>query len=140
MFNASVTTGRVTGISFDYEGVVYKGSTLGRQYSWNNIIKHLDYDQERDRSIILEHSGPSKGNARAFGDIGDESERAIEAPARNVEGLKNAHEKPNYHLGKDKGIGHVKPLVEDNPWNAFKLELEELDRYKRKRRRKRRRL
>ncbi|MEM0930928.1 MAG: relaxase/mobilization nuclease domain-containing protein [Bacteroidota bacterium] len=46
MFNASATTGRVTGISFDYDGVVYKGSTLGRQYSWNNIIKHLDYDQE----------------------------------------------------------------------------------------------
>ena len=70
MFNASLTTGRVTRISFDHQGVVYKGSTLGRQYSWNNIIKHLDYDQTRDRSIVLQHSGPTQRNAGPIGEIG----------------------------------------------------------------------
>ncbi|MFD2586099.1 relaxase/mobilization nuclease domain-containing protein [Croceitalea marina] len=139
MFNASVTTGRVTGISFDHQGVVYKGSTLGRQYSWNNIIKHLDYDQARDCSIILENSRPSKRHARAVGEIGHGPKRAIGTPKGDVERAKNAHEKPEYHVGKDKTIGWVKPLVDDNPWSAFRLELEEQDRYKRKRKRRRRR-
>lgn len=139
VFNASVSTGRVSGISFDHEGVVYKGSTLGRKYSWNNIIKHLDYDQARDRSTILENSRPNKGNARAVGEIGHGPKRAIGAPKGNVERPENAHEKPNHHVGKNKTIGWVRPLVDDNPWNAFKLELEEQDRYKRKRKRKRRR-
>ena len=139
MFNASATTGRVSGISFDHEGVVYKGSTLGRQYSWNNIIKHLDYDQARDRSIILEHCRPSKRNARALGAIGNGPKRAIGTPKGNVERPENAHEKPEYHVGKNKTIGWVRPLFDDNPWNAFRLELKELHRYKRKRKQRRRR-
>lgn len=134
MFNASVTTGRVTGISFDHEGVVYKGSTLGRQYSWNNIIKHLDYDQGRDRSIILEHSRPSKRSARATGKIGPGPKRAFGTPKGNVERSENANEKPEYDLGKNQAIGWIAPLVEDDPWNAFRLELEDMNKYKRKKR------
>lgn len=139
MFNASVTTGRVTGVSFEHEGVVYKGSTLGRQYSWNNIIKYLDYDQERDRSIILEHSRPTQRNARALGEIRPGEKRTIGTPKGNAQRPENAHEKSKYHVGTDKTIGRVRPLADDKPWNAFRLELEEQDRYKRKRKRRRRR-
>lgn len=138
MFNASVTTGRVTGISFDHEGVVYKGSTLGRQYSWNNIIKHLDYDQERDRSIILEHSRPSKRNTGIIGEIGPGQKRTLGAPEGNAPGPQDAHEKPEYHLAKTQGNGWIAPLVEENPWNPFKLELYDSDRHKRKKRKGRR--
>ena len=135
VFNASMTTGRVTGISFDHEGVVYKGSTLGRQYSWNNIIKHLNYDQERDRSIILEYSRPTQRNTKPVGAIGTGPKRAVGTAKGNVKRPKNAPEKPNHYVGKDKAMGWVRPLVDDNPWNAFRLELEEQDRYKRKRKR-----
>ncbi|WP_431129835.1 relaxase/mobilization nuclease domain-containing protein [Flagellimonas flava] len=140
MFNASLTTGKVTGISFDHEGVVYKGSTLGRQYSWNNIIKHLDYEQDRDRSIILENSRPSQRNAGTFGEIGPGPKRTVGTPKGNAQRPENAHEKSEYHVGKNKTMGWVKPLVDDNPWNAFRLELQEQDRYKRKRKRRRRRI
>ncbi|MEM8765607.1 MAG: relaxase/mobilization nuclease domain-containing protein [Bacteroidota bacterium] len=139
MFNASLTTGRVTGISFDHQGVVYKGSTLGRQYSWNNIIKHLDYDQERDRSIIFEHSRPSQRNTGTLGESRPGPKRIIGTPKGNVERPENAHEKPEYHVGKDKTLGWVKPLVENNSWNAFRLELQEQDRYRKKRKRRSRR-
>lgn len=139
MFNTSMTTGRVTGISFDHQGVVYKGSSLGRQYSWNNIIKHLYYDQARDRSIILEHSRPSQRNTGTLGEIRPGPERAVGTPQRNVDRSEDAHEEPGYHVGKNKTMGWVRPLVDDNPWNAFRLELQEQDRYKRKRKRRKRR-
>tara|TARA_R110002049_G_scaffold2761_3_gene22551 strand:- start:1417 stop:2292 length:876 start_codon:yes stop_codon:yes gene_type:complete len=68
-FNVSKTTGRVTGISFKYQDVIYKGSTLGRKYSWNNIIKHLDYEQDRDRATVLQNDMPKRGDER----VGTES-------------------------------------------------------------------
>lgn len=139
-FNASMTTGRVTGISFRYEGIIYKGSTLGRQYSWNNIIKHLDYDQERDRSIILENSRPNRGIKKSAVASGFGSEGAIGASGGVAQRVGDAHEKPEYDVAKDQAIGWVTPLVEDNPWNSFKLELDDQNRFKRKKKRKRRRL
>ncbi len=135
-FNVSQTTGRVSGMSFNYQGIKYKGSTLGKQYSWNSIVKHIDYEQDRDRTIVLKNSGPIGAVAETVRAIGNGPQRAVESPAGNVEGPGNAHEKPEYHVAKNQGIGWVAPLVEENPWNAFKLELEESDRFKRKKRRK----
>lgn len=138
MFNASATTGRVTGVSFKYGEIVYKGSTLGRQYSWNNIIKQLDYDKERDCSIILENSRSNRTDAGLTGTIEDGSERTVGTPDGAAERPENALEKPGHHVGKDQTIGWVAPLVEDDPWNPFKLELEDWERYKRKKRKKKR--
>lgn len=46
-------TGRVSGISFRHNGELMKGSDLGRGFSWGALQKRgLDYDQERDRSVI----------------------------------------------------------------------------------------
>ena len=59
-FNVSKTTGRVSGISFKYQDVVYKGSTLDKKYSWNSIVKQIDYRQDRDRSIILSTNGKER--------------------------------------------------------------------------------
>ncbi|MEM8926735.1 MAG: relaxase/mobilization nuclease domain-containing protein [Bacteroidota bacterium] len=135
-FNVSKTTGRVSGISFNHQGIIYKGSTLGKQYSWNSIKKHIDYEQDRDSTIVFKNNNPIGAVAETVRAIGNGPQRAVELPAGNVEGPENAHEKPEYHVGKDKGIGWVAPLVEENPWNAFKLELEESDRFRRKKRRK----
>ncbi len=135
-FNVSKTTGRVSGISFRYEAVIYKGSSLGKKYSWNNIIKHIDYGQTRDRAIVLENSHPNGATAKSAGAIANGTQRVIKVPAGDAERAQNAHEKPEHHVAKNQGIGWVAPLVEDNPWNAFKLELDDMDRYKRKKRRK----
>lgn len=39
------STGRLNGFSFHYEGVTFKGSSLGDRYKWANLAKEVDYDQ-----------------------------------------------------------------------------------------------
>lgn len=51
-FNISKTTNRVSGISFMMDDLVFKGSKLGKKYSWNSIKKYMYYEQNRDSTII----------------------------------------------------------------------------------------
>lgn len=136
-FNVSHTTGRVSGISFKHEGVIYKGSSLGKNYSWNSIKKHIDYEQDRDRTIVLENNNTIGEVGETLGAITNGPQRAFEMSKGNVERIKNVDAKPEHHLGKNQGVGWVAPLVDNNPWNAFKLELDEAERSKRRKRRKR---
>jgi hypothetical protein len=128
----------VSGISFKYEGVIYKGSSLGKRFSWNSIVKHIDYEQTRDRALVLENNNAIGAIAKSTGAIANGTQRAIEVSAGDAERTQNVDEKPEHYVAKDKGVGWVAPLVEDDPWNAFKLELEDSDKYKRKKRRKKR--
>lgn len=131
-FNISKTTGRVSGISFKYEGVIYKGSSLGRKYSWNNIIKQIDYEQIRDRTIILENNHSEQGNKGvATSDTGP-SRNAIGKAKDAERGTIQTSEKPKYDLG-----GTQKDGLIDEPFTPFKMELEDFDRKKRKKKRKR---
>lgn len=58
LVNVSQTTGKISGISFamDDNGhkVTYKGSALGKGYSFNGIIKNVEFIPERDNKLILE--------------------------------------------------------------------------------------
>ena len=134
-FNISKTTGRVSGISFKYEGVIYKGSSLGRKYSWNNIIKQIDYEQIRDRTVILENNHPEQGNKGAVAqDTG--SSRNVGGETKVAEGgTIETSEKPKYDLG-----GTQKDGLDEEPFTPFKMELEDFDRWKRRKKRKKRRL
>nr|WP_297912372.1 relaxase/mobilization nuclease domain-containing protein [uncultured Allomuricauda sp.] len=136
-FNVSKTTGSVFGISFDYQGIIYKGSSLGKKFSWNNIKKHIDYEQDRDRTIVLENNNTIGEVGETLGAITNGPQRAFEMSKGNVERIKNVDAKPEHHLGKNQGVGWVAPLGDNNPWNAFKLELDEAERSKRRKRRKR---
>jgi hypothetical protein len=49
------STGRISGVSFEYQGVAFKASGLGKQYGWNQLQQRIDYDQERDHQAIAEH-------------------------------------------------------------------------------------
>jgi len=51
-FNISKTTHRISGVSFMMDGVIFKGSKLGKQYSWNSIKQYIRYEQNRDSAII----------------------------------------------------------------------------------------
>lgn len=50
-FNIS-KTGNVSGISFEYRNKFYKGSKVKRNLSWNNIKQQINYEQNRDHSVI----------------------------------------------------------------------------------------
>ncbi|RPG31135.1 MAG: hypothetical protein CBB72_012630 [Muricauda sp. TMED12] len=129
-FNISKRTGRVTGISFRYGNVIYKGSTLGRKYSWNNILKHIDYGQDRDCSIILENNIAERRAERTNGEI---TGRATDNPGKTTNAPRGSVQtfgQPKDYLGKAQTV--ASDHVEEIPWTPFKLELE--DRKKRAKR------
>ncbi len=137
-FNVSKTTGRVSGISFKYQGVVYKGSTLGKRFSWNSIVKHIDYEQGRDRPVILSANGKERGTDQACeGNHGT----AIKPEPRSegaAKGTEDPAQQSKGHLGEIKENGVVGPLVEESEWNPFRLELKDDDVRKKSKRKKKR--
>jgi len=125
-FNVSKSTGRVSGVSFRYDDIIYKGSTLGRKFSWNNIIKKIDYEQSRDSSIILE------ANRTEFGTEGIAFESS-EAPSRIPKETNNSSrrtgttfEKSKYYLGAAQKSSLTSSEEYNSEWTAFKLELNDL--------------
>lgn len=135
-FNISKTTGRVSGISFKYQGVVYKGSTLGKKFSWNSIVKHIAYEQTRDRSVILSANEKERGTHQA----GERNTgTTIRPEPRNngsAKGAENPSGQSKGHLGKVEGNGLVQPLADESEWTPFKLELIDDDIRKKSKRKK----
>ena len=137
-FNISKTTGRVSGISFNYKGIVYKGSTLGKKYSWNSIVKQIGYEQNRDRSIILSANGKERGTDRVGeGNLGT----TIKPESRGLgvaKGTEDPAQQSKSHVGEIKGNGVVEPLMDETDWTPFKLELkDDINKKKSKRKKKR---
>ncbi len=46
------STGYVSGISYSYKGITIKGAKLGNDYKWTTLRNNIDYDQQRDRSMV----------------------------------------------------------------------------------------
>ena len=51
------STGKMNGFSFEFTGIAFKASQLGKKYSWANLQKLLNYEPERDNSLLL-HTRP----------------------------------------------------------------------------------
>jgi len=51
VFNKA-STGRISGVSFGYAGIHFKGSQLGKKFGWNKIAEVLNYEQDRDFTHI----------------------------------------------------------------------------------------
>lgn len=50
-------TGKMNGFSFEIGGVYFKGSQLGKKYSWNELIKKgVMYEQDRDSEKLIERA------------------------------------------------------------------------------------
>ena len=45
-------TGTPQGISFELNGIAFKGSDLGKSYAWKQLQSRIDYTPERDQPII----------------------------------------------------------------------------------------
>jgi hypothetical protein len=135
-FNISKTTGRVSGISFRYQDVIYKGSTLGKKFSWNSITKHIDYEQTRDRSAVLSANEKERGT-HPTGERNDG--RSIRSEPRNnggARGVEDPAQQSKGHLDKIEGNGVIQTLVQESEWNPFKLELQDGSTKKKSRRKK----
>ncbi|EAN1534440.1 relaxase/mobilization nuclease domain-containing protein [Salmonella enterica] len=47
------STGRMNGFSFEYNGIAFKASQLGKGYSWSALQSRIDYQQERDNAFLF---------------------------------------------------------------------------------------
>ncbi|CAN0597553.1 unnamed protein product, partial [Ectocarpus sp. 12 AP-2014] len=137
-FNVSKTTGRVSGISFRYQDIVYKGSTLGKKFSWNSITKHIDYEQTRDRPVILSANEQERGTHHPGERNYGTTIKPVQRNYGTAKGVENSSGKSKGHLGKIEGDGVVEPLLTETEWNPFKLELkdDDLKKFKRKKKKK----
>ncbi|WP_336279880.1 relaxase/mobilization nuclease domain-containing protein [Cronobacter dublinensis] len=46
------STGRMNGFSFEYNGIAFKASQLGKGYSWSALQSRIDYQKERDNAFL----------------------------------------------------------------------------------------
>lgn len=49
-------TGNVAGVSFSVNDTAFKGSSLGKKFSWNTIKKKVKYDKNRDDELVRSFS------------------------------------------------------------------------------------
>ncbi|EPY8403070.1 relaxase/mobilization nuclease domain-containing protein [Enterobacter ludwigii] len=47
------STGRMNGFSFEYNGIAFKASQLGKGYSWTALQDKLDYQPEHDNAFLF---------------------------------------------------------------------------------------
>jgi hypothetical protein len=61
LFNQA-STGFVSGVSYGYEGMQFKGAHLGNGYKWQAIKNAISYEQERDRTAIYQANVRTRAN------------------------------------------------------------------------------
>ncbi|GKV82436.1 relaxase/mobilization nuclease domain-containing protein [Pectobacterium versatile] len=57
------STGKMNGFSFEYQGIAFKASQLGKGYSWSTLQDKLDYQPERDNAFLFALKIPSVSKA-----------------------------------------------------------------------------
>ncbi|MDY4386413.1 relaxase/mobilization nuclease domain-containing protein [Pectobacterium aroidearum] len=57
------STGKMNGFSFEYQGIAFKASQLGKGYSWSALQHSLDYQPERDNPFLFGLKIPSVSEA-----------------------------------------------------------------------------
>lgn len=48
------SSGKMNGFSFEYGGIAFKASQLGKGYSWSALQNKLNYQPERDNALLFE--------------------------------------------------------------------------------------
>ncbi|HHG0566655.1 TPA: relaxase/mobilization nuclease domain-containing protein [Klebsiella pneumoniae] len=65
-FNVA-STGNVAGVSFSVGDVAFKGSQLGKKYSWNTIKGKVKYDKNRDDELIRRFAARKTDDENSIG-------------------------------------------------------------------------
>ncbi|BBV53849.1 relaxase/mobilization nuclease domain-containing protein [Citrobacter portucalensis] len=65
-FNVA-STGNVAGVSFSVGDVAFKGSQLGKKYSWNTIKGKVKYDKNRDDELVRRFSARKADDENSIG-------------------------------------------------------------------------
>ncbi|KIX22074.1 hypothetical protein SY27_05245 [Flavobacterium sp. 316] len=102
-FNSS-KEGRISGISFEYKGVTYKGSQVNRKLSWNNLKTKFN-EQDRIHPIIFQNTGRITENQQ-------ETRQSIRTTERDNQ---NSNQKPKSNLGENQ-----QERVDKKPFTRFR--------------------
>lgn len=66
-FNVASSTGNVAGVSFSVNDIAFKGSQLGKKYSWNTIKNKVIYDKNRDDELVRSFSARKDDEPNSVG-------------------------------------------------------------------------
>ena len=110
-FNVA-TTGNVSGVSFCVRDIAFKGSQLGKKFSWNNIKNRVIYDKNRDDELIRSLSAREANGANSDKRPGDQSsindDRAASANDADTVGIDSAHPRANAEVSS-RNVEHLRP-------------------------------
>ncbi|POE08678.1 relaxase, partial [Pectobacterium odoriferum] len=95
------STGKMNGFSFEYQGIAFKASQLGKCYSWSTLQDKLDYQPERDNAFLFALKMPSVSKASVSEAL--DMTNAIDTPEFIKEDVNSPAE--TLTLNKDAGQG-----------------------------------
>ncbi|WP_084637945.1 relaxase/mobilization nuclease domain-containing protein [Paracoccus sp. J55] len=113
------STGKMNGFSFEFEGIPFKGSDLGKAYTWKGLQgRGITYDQERDGEALRERAGAAFARAGEIdGGSPDAADRAPGPAGRGPDQVDGGAEDrrpaagsgPEIHVGASRGGDHEGP-------------------------------
>jgi hypothetical protein len=72
LFNQA-STGRISGITYFQGNFKAKGQALGSRFKWTGLLKHLDYEQNRDSETVSQANSGTKAKYGEFNQHGERS-------------------------------------------------------------------
>jgi hypothetical protein len=94
------STGFISGISYGFEGMQFKGQHLGNSYKWSSVKNSISYEQERDRAAVHQanlRTETREGSAAGITGTGcrtDETQIGVARGSRSSK--KTAYGDPNF--------------------------------------------
>lgn len=110
LFNQA-STGFVSGISYGYGGMQFKGAHLGNAYKWQAVKNSISYEQERDRTTIYQANVKTRAG---------QSARAGQATAERRTTTAHKSTANNELRGADQKI--ILRSIQDEPGNKSRLQ------------------
>jgi hypothetical protein len=124
LFNQA-STGKISGITYFYNDFKIKGQALGNRFKWAELIKQINYDQDRDSKAI------SEANSRTKGIYGDYIKSAGQQATGEYQGYRNGGDgfytgsSENSHDNRQQSANVDKPGAEDRPGRERTLEADQ---------------
>lgn len=110
------STGRISGVSFGYAGIHFKGSQLGKKFGWNKIAEVLNYEQDRDFTYIRDVNTTADVTAveQSQQPAAGAEPGITEQPAVEAVGVRPGRAGNDYGTS-DRSPGHNREISESSP-------------------------
>ncbi|MDP2760245.1 MAG: relaxase/mobilization nuclease domain-containing protein, partial [Sideroxyarcus sp.] len=86
--NQSATTGKISGFSFEYEGIPFAASKIGKEYGWQHLQERITYEQQD--GTTEQDTQQSKPESTAGNDIAAAGPKPAQDDARGHDRLAQA--------------------------------------------------